>query len=175
MYLEDKLRIMCDNKYITCTFLCMYRTIHKQSVVISSEAHIHCVVRHQETTNVLHVWWLCGDLEEYDIIDWRGVMKLPCIHGGPMLVCRCGTGRWLTAASYGGGENTGKLSSNEGARGFNSELGGEPNDMRCGSKYPSSETVISAEQGVGACVWRREPARGVSGGGSSSSSSIGVW
>lgn len=37
----------------------------------------------------LHSWWLSGDLDEYEITLCLGVIRLPAIHGGPMLVCLC--------------------------------------------------------------------------------------
>lgn len=74
-----------------------------------------------------------------------------------------------TTAPYGGGENTGNESSIDGALCSSSDVGGEPNDILCGSRQPSKDTVMMAEVGVGAC--KREPALGVVGG----SSSTGVW
>lgn len=49
----------------------------------------------------------------------------------------------------GGGENTGYDSSGLRARGFNSDEGGDSNDMRRGSRYASRETVMRAEDGEG--------------------------
>lgn len=42
--------------------------------------------------------------------------------------------RLPTTAPYGGGENTGKLSSKDNGRGRSSEVGGDPKDIRWGSK-----------------------------------------
>ena len=86
----------------------------------------------------LHVWWDRGDDSE---TEGRGVAT-GGIQGGPMDDWRwCLPPKLLpvvpcpTTAPYGGGENTGKLStSSEGARGISSEVGGELNDMRCGSR-----------------------------------------
>lgn len=50
--------------------------------------------------------------------------------------------------SHGGGENTGNVSSGLQTRASISF--GDSKDIRCGSKYASSETVIKAEQGEGA-------------------------
>lgn len=52
----------------------------------------------------------------------------------------------------------------KGYLGFNSEAGGELNDILWGSKYPSNDVII-ADTGVGA--WRKD--RG------GSSSDMGVW
>lgn len=53
-----------------------------------------------------------------------------------------------TTTSQGGGENTGKVSS--GLQTLASISLGDSKDIRCGSRYASSETVIKAEQGDGA-------------------------
>lgn len=59
-------------------------------------------------------------------MEWRGVVYGGS-QGGPER-------RWPTTAPYGGGENTGKESSIDGIRGSSSDMGGDPKDIRCGSR-----------------------------------------
>lgn len=119
----------------------------------------------------LHVW--CDRLAD-EMIDCRRVGSELVHEVGPPITLDRLRSKVGSECSYGGGENTGKLSSGEGPRGFNSLLGGDPKEIRAGSRYPSRHPVITAEFGEGAC--RRDDARGVNGTCSSSSpSSIGVW
>lgn len=74
-----------------------------------------------------------------ETMDCLGVCN-PFIHGGPMKLdcrrCRIDevNDRSRGPLSYGGGENTGNVSSGDGPRGFNSLLGGEPKEIRVGSR-----------------------------------------
>lgn len=80
--------------------------------------------------------------------------------------------------TVGNGENTGYDSSELGPlRTAISELGGDPYDICWWSKYPSNETVNTADIGEGAWAFKIETLRPKSDGSSdpATSSSIGVW
>lgn len=83
----------------------------------------------------LQVWCECGSARlEYDTIEVR------CNTLGLATVCR---------RRIGGGENTGYDSSGLGARGRSSDEGGDSKDIRRGSRYASSDTVMRADDGDG--------------------------